>query len=83
MRSLIAGEMVVVCGSQVDGPVKGTGSRLGAPQKCSFNLSLLWKVWRPPLSSGRVGSWNEGQAFFQYLQLCRCEGENGTEVVDI
>jgi len=74
MRSLIAGEVVVVGGSQVDGPVKGTGSRLGAPQKCSFNFSLLWKVWRPPLSSGRVGGLGVGMKVRPFSSISSCAG---------
>ena len=35
----------------------------------------------PELRSGRrVGCGNESKAFFQYLQLCGCEGENSRKI---
>jgi len=74
MRRLIDGEMVVVRGSQVDSPVKATGSRLRAPQKWSCSLSLLWKVWRPPLSAGRVGSLGVGMKVRPFSSISSCAG---------
>ena len=68
-------------GSQVDGPVKGTGSRPCAPWKWSLSFRRRWKAWRSLLSSGRVGGLGVGMKVrpFSSISSCAAVGEKTAE----